>query len=57
MQNLVGMDAEVGALVLASPAGGPPRDGGELVQAHAHDGRDVFEASPDELSAIDIHSL
>jgi hypothetical protein len=31
------------------------RNCGELVQAH--DDRDVFQASPDELPAIDIHSL
>jgi hypothetical protein len=34
---------------------GPPADWGELVQAH--DDRDVFQASPDDLPAIDIHSL
>ena len=38
-----------------SPARGPPTDWGELIQAH-HD-RDVFQASPDELPVIDIHSL
>jgi hypothetical protein len=38
-----------------SPARGPPTDCGELVQIH--DDRDVFQASPDELPAIDIHSL
>ncbi|MBM4013165.1 MAG: hypothetical protein FJ286_17700 [Planctomycetes bacterium] len=38
-----------------SPARGPPTDWGELVQVH--DDRDVFQASPDELSAIDLHSL
>jgi hypothetical protein len=38
-----------------SPARGPPTDWGELLQAH--DDRDVFQASPDELPAIDIHSL
>jgi hypothetical protein len=38
-----------------SPARGPPNDWGELVQIH--DDRDVFQASPDELPAIDIHSL
>jgi len=38
-----------------SPARGPPTDWGELVQAH--DDRDVFQASPDELPAKDIHSL
>ena len=38
-----------------SPARGPPTDWGELVQAH--DDRDVFQSSPDELPAIDIHSL
>ncbi|NBT14699.1 MAG: hypothetical protein EBS56_14195, partial [Planctomycetia bacterium] len=36
-----------------SPARGPPADWGELVQAH--DDRDVFQSSPDELPAIDIH--
>jgi len=36
-------------------ARGPPTDWGELVQAH--DDRDVFQASPDELPVIDIHSL
>ncbi len=38
-----------------SPARGPPTDWGELVQLH--DDRDVFQSSPDELPAIDIHSL
>jgi hypothetical protein len=38
-----------------SPARGPATDGGEFVQAH--DDRDVFQASPDELPVIDIHSL
>jgi len=38
-----------------SPARGPPTEWGELVQVH--DDRDVFQASPDELPAIDIHSL
>ena len=38
-----------------SPARGPPTDWGELVQIH--DDRDVFQASPDEASVIDIHSL
>jgi hypothetical protein len=38
-----------------SPARGPPTDWGELVQVH--DDRDVFQSSPDELPAIDIHSL
>ncbi len=38
-----------------SPARGPPTAWGELVQIH--DDRDVFQASPDELPAIDIHSL
>jgi hypothetical protein len=32
-----------------------PSDWGELVQAH--DDREAIEASPDELPAIDIHSL
>ena len=38
-----------------SPARGPPTDWGELVQAQ--DDRDVFQASSNELPAIDIHSL
>ncbi len=38
-----------------SPARGPPTDWGELVQIH--DDRDVFQASPDDLPVIDIHSL
>ncbi|MEI6367214.1 MAG: hypothetical protein WCP23_08990 [Planctomycetota bacterium] len=38
-----------------SPARGPPTDWGELVQVH--DDHDVIQASPDELSAIDIHRL
>jgi len=38
-----------------SPARGPPTDWGELVQVH--DDRDVFQSAPDEMPAIDIHSL
>jgi len=38
-----------------SPARGPPTDWGERVRAH--DDRDVFQALPDELPVIDIHSL
>jgi len=38
-----------------SPARGPPTDWPELMQAD--DDRDVFQASPNELPAIDIHSL
>jgi hypothetical protein len=38
-----------------SPARGQPTDWGELVQIH--DDRDVFQASSDQLPAIDIHSL
>ena len=38
-----------------SPARGPPTDWGEIVQAH--DDRAIFQASPDELPAIDIQSL
>ena len=38
-----------------SPARGPPTNWGELVQIH--DNRDVFQASSDELPAINIHSL
>jgi len=41
--------------VPASPARGPPADWGELVQAD--DDRAIFQASPDELPVIDIHSL
>jgi hypothetical protein len=40
---------------ILSPARGPPTDWGELVQIH--DDRDVIQASPDELPAIDIHRL
>jgi hypothetical protein len=39
---------------LVSTARGPPTDWGELVQVH--DERDIFQASPQELPAIDIHS-
>jgi hypothetical protein len=38
-----------------APARGPPTEWGELVQAH--DDRAFFQAPPDELPAIDIHSL
>jgi len=38
-----------------APARGPPADWGELVQAH--DDRQAVQVSPDELPAIDIHSL
>jgi hypothetical protein len=38
-----------------SPARGPPTDWGELVQVH--DDRDIYQASPNELFVIDIHSL
>jgi hypothetical protein len=38
-----------------SPARGPPTGWGELVQVH--EGRAIFQASPDELPDIDIHSL
>jgi hypothetical protein len=38
-----------------SPARGPPTDQGELIQAH--DDRNAFQASPDELPGIDIHKL
>jgi hypothetical protein len=37
------------------PARGPPTDWGELV--HVYDDRAIFQASPDELPVIDIHSL
>jgi hypothetical protein len=42
-------------LPLVSPARGPPTDWGELAQAH--DDRDVFQASRDELPVIDIRTL
>ena len=38
-----------------SPARGPPAAWGELVQMH--DDREAVQVSPDELPAIDIHSL
>ena len=38
-----------------TPARGPPTEWADLVQAH--DDRDVFQASPDELPEIDIHAL
>jgi hypothetical protein len=38
-----------------SPARRPSTDWGELVQPH--DDRAFFQASPDDLPAIDIHSL
>ena len=38
-----------------SPARGPPTEWGELVQVH--NDRNIFQASPQELPAIDIHSL
>ena len=34
---------------------GPPTDWADLVQVH--NDRDIFQASPDELPVIDIHSL
>jgi hypothetical protein len=34
---------------------GPSKEWGELVRTH--DDRDIFQASPNELPAIDIHSL
>jgi hypothetical protein len=40
---------------LVSPARGPPADSADLAQAH--DDLESFQASPDELPAIDIHSL
>ena len=41
--------------VAVSPARGPPADWSELVQVC--DDRDIFQASPDELPAIDIRSF
>ena len=38
-----------------SPARGPPTAWGELMQMH--DDRAIFQASPDDLPVIDIHSL
>jgi hypothetical protein len=38
-----------------SPARGPPTDWAELVQVY--DDRAIVQASPDELPAIDLHSL
>ena len=38
-----------------SPARDPPTDWGELVQVH--DDREAIQATPDELPAIDTHSL
>jgi hypothetical protein len=38
-----------------SPARGPPTDWAEFVQVH--DDRAIFQASPDELPVIVIHSL
>ncbi len=38
-----------------SPARGPPTDCAEVVQAY--DDRAIFQASPDELSDMYIHSL
>jgi len=37
-----------------SPARGPPADWGEIAQAH--EDRDIFQASPDALPMIDLHS-
>jgi hypothetical protein len=51
--NWVGMGAEVPLPV--SPARCLPIDWGALV--HAHDDRAILQVSPDELPAIDIHSL
>jgi hypothetical protein len=42
------------ASVLRSRSG-PPTDWGEFVQVH--DDRTIFQASPDELPEVDIHSL
>ena len=47
--------AEVVATRLCSPV--TRQEKGWLWYAHTHDDRDVFQASPDELPAIDIHSL
>jgi len=38
-----------------APARGPPTGWAELAQVH--DDRDVFQPWPDDLPAIDIHSL
>jgi hypothetical protein len=49
--NWVGMGADV----VASPVPRLATEWGELVQVH--DDRDVFQSAPDEMPAIDIHSL
>jgi hypothetical protein len=60
-QNQVrsGRSSRISAMPLepppVSPARGPPVDWGELVQIH--DDRDDFQASRDEMPAIDIRSL
>jgi len=38
-----------------SPAPGPPTEWAEVI--HAHDDRNVFQASPDELPVINVRSL
>jgi hypothetical protein len=43
------------ARATSRPSRPGPTDWGELVQIH--DDRDVFQASPDELPVIDIHSF
>jgi len=43
----------LGRISMLGNASGGPIDWGEPV----HDDRDIFQASPDELPAIDIHSL
>ena len=65
MLILVGMAADVGETRSLGQTGGcdgagvgllgPPAEWAELVQSH--DYRDAMQASPDELSVIDIRSL
>jgi len=38
-----------------APARGSPADWAEFVRAH--DDRDIFHTSPEDVPAIDIHSL
>ena len=57
------MQRKAAATLMKSPARTTPpgfTDWGQLVQVElvqVHDDRDVFQSSPDELPAIDIHSL
>ena len=54
--NLAAQGQSVSRKTVAEvPLTGLSFDWGELVQAH--DDRDVFQAAPDELPVIDIHSV